>query len=132
MTDPKFGDPVQRGRNEHEFVEVLDAQVATRSSAEWQARFIVEDVPCSVVQDYRMISEDPQALANSYVLSYQTSSHGEAHAQGFPWSFSDTPPSFRREAPASPGVDSSEILREAGFSDDEAKALFACGAVQGQ
>jgi len=131
VTDPKFGDPVERGRHEHEFVEILDAQVATRPAAEWQERFIAEDVPCSVVQDYRMISEDPQARANSYVLSYQTSGHGEAHAQGFPWSFSETPAAFRREAPASPGIHSSEILRDAGFTSDEASALFACGAVQG-
>jgi crotonobetainyl-CoA:carnitine CoA-transferase CaiB-like acyl-CoA transferase len=130
-THEKFGDPVDRAQNEYEFVEILDAQVASRPSSEWLERMVEADVPCTVVQDYQMISEDPQALANSYVLRYETSAFGEAHAQGFPWSFSETPPSLRREAPAVPGMHSSEILHAAGFSTGETSALLACGAVQG-
>jgi crotonobetainyl-CoA:carnitine CoA-transferase CaiB-like acyl-CoA transferase len=89
------------------------------------------DVPCTVVQNYHDIAQDPQAAANSYILSYHTTNWGEARAQGFPASLSDTPASFRHEAPAKPGIHSSAILRDAGFSDDESSALFACGAVQG-
>jgi crotonobetainyl-CoA:carnitine CoA-transferase CaiB-like acyl-CoA transferase len=131
MTDSRFAEPAERGRYNHELVEVLDAQVATRPSAEWLTRMADADVPCTVVQNYHDIAQDPQAAANSYILSYHTTNWGEAHAQGFPASLSDTPASFRHEAPAKPGIHSSAILRDAGFSDDESSALFACGAVQG-
>lgn len=131
MTDPRFAEPGERGRYNHELVEVLDAQVATRPSSEWLARMADADVPCTVVQNYHDIAQDPQAAANSYILSYHTSAWGEAHAQGFPATLSETPAAFRHEAPATPGIHSRAILRDCGFSDDEAAALFACGAVQG-
>jgi len=132
MTDARFAEPAERGRHNHDLAEVLDAQVALRPSAEWLQRMADADVPCTVVQTYHDIAEDPQAKANSYILSYHTSTWGEAHAQGFPATLSETPASFRHEAPASPGIHSSAILRDAGFSDEEAAELLACGAVQGE
>ena len=130
-SDPRFAERAERGRNGHELVEVLDAQVATQESSYWLERMAAADVPCTVVQSYEDIAADPQAKANSYIISYPTNAWGEAHAQGFPATLSETPASFRYEAPSSPGVHSSDILRDAGFTNDETTALLACGAVQG-
>jgi CoA:oxalate CoA-transferase len=131
MTDPRFAEPAERGKHNPELVEILDAQVAMRPSSEWLARMAEADVPCTPVQNYHDIAGDSQAADNSYILSYQTSAWGEAHVQGFPAALSETPASFRNEAPATPGIHTSAILRDAGFSDDERAELFACGAVQG-
>jgi crotonobetainyl-CoA:carnitine CoA-transferase CaiB-like acyl-CoA transferase len=131
LTDPRFAEPGPRGANGHELAEILDAQVATRPSVEWVQRMADFDVPCSVIQDYQDIAADEQAQVNNYVLSYRTSQGQEIHAQGFPATLSETPAAFRYEAPATPGIHSSAILRDAGFSAEEITALFSCGAVQG-
>jgi crotonobetainyl-CoA:carnitine CoA-transferase CaiB-like acyl-CoA transferase len=131
MTDPQFAEPAERGKHNPELVEILDAQVAMRPSTEWLERMAEADVPCTVVQNYQDIARDSQASANSYILAYQTSAFGEAHAQGFPATLSETPAAFRYEAPSTPGIHSSAVLRDAGLSDAETQRLFACGAVQG-
>ncbi len=131
MTDPRFAEPGPRGANGRELVETMDAQVATRPSAEWVQRMVEFDVPCSIIQDYHAIAADEQAEVNNYILRYESSAVGEVHAQGFPATLSETPASYRHEAPATPGIHSSAVLRDAGFDETEIAALFACGAVQG-
>jgi CoA:oxalate CoA-transferase len=131
MTDPRFAEPAARGQYNHELVEILDVQVASRPSDDWLQRMMDADVPCTVIQNYEDISRDEQARANEYVLSYPTTNRTEVHTQGFPATLSDTPASLRYEAPATPGMHSREILRDAGFADAETAALFQCGAVQG-
>lgn len=131
ITDPRFAESGSRGIHEYELVEILDVQVASRPSAEWLERMVEADVPCTVIQDYHDIAADEQARANSYVLNYPTSHGLEVHVQGFAATLSETPASLRNEAPATPGIHSSAILRDAGFSEQEVSDLFACGAVQG-
>jgi CoA:oxalate CoA-transferase len=130
MTDPRFIDPMTRGKNESDLVELMDAQVATRPSAQWIECMRAADLPCTVVQNYAMIAEDPQALENDYIVSYEHPRQGELRAQGFQTSMSDTPASLRYPAPLEPGAHSQEILAEAGFSPDEIDGLLKSGAVQ--
>lgn len=128
--DPRFADPVERGRHQHELVEIVDAQVAGRPSKEWLNRFVEADVPCTVVQDYGMIAEDQQALANDYILTYRHPKFEQVTAQGFPWAMSETPPSLRYPAPGSAGLHSVEILRESGFQEAEITRLLDQGTIQ--
>jgi crotonobetainyl-CoA:carnitine CoA-transferase CaiB-like acyl-CoA transferase len=48
---------------------------------------------------------------------------------GFPWDFSDTPASWRREAPAF-GQHTEEILSELGYSRNDIAKLREKGAIQ--
>jgi CoA:oxalate CoA-transferase len=130
LTDPRFAEPEERGRHGAELVEILDSQVASQPSLVWLDRMVEADVPCSIIQTYGDIAVDSQALANAYVLSYPLSTGGEAHAQGFPATLSETPAAFRIQAPATPGIHSREILCDAGFLDEEIAGLLAIGAVQ--
>jgi crotonobetainyl-CoA:carnitine CoA-transferase CaiB-like acyl-CoA transferase len=128
--DPRFADQTVRGTHQQELIEIVDAQVATRPSTEWLERLVDADVPCTLVQDYRMIGVDPQATENAYIISYQHPVYGEVWSSGFPLSMSEMPPALRHPAPACAGLHSEEILHEAGFSADEIASLVACGAVQ--
>ena len=131
VTDSRFATPEERGPNHGALVELLDAQVIQRPSAEWIERLREADVPCTVVQDYEMIRHDPQALANGYVHEEDHPLWGSIATQGLVATYSRSPAQVRRHAPVSPGDDSYEILAEGGFTAEEIGTLAASGIVLG-
>jgi CoA:oxalate CoA-transferase len=123
IDDPCFATPAARGENHGRLVELIDAQVITRPSSEWIERLVAADVPCTVIQDYAMIAEDPQARANGYIHEQEHPVWGRIRTQGPVATFSRTPSSVRRHAPVHPGDHSVEILREFGFDNATIAAL---------
>jgi crotonobetainyl-CoA:carnitine CoA-transferase CaiB-like acyl-CoA transferase len=131
IEDERFATAGARGTHHGELVELVDAQVITRPAADWIDALRTADIPCTVVQDYAMIAEDPQARANGYIHEEQHPVWGRVRTQGPVARLSRSPASVRRHAPIRPGDHSGEILREAGFTDDESSALAADGVVLG-
>ncbi len=129
--DPRFATPEARGPNHGELIELLDAQVIQRPAGEWVKQLREADIPCSIVQDYEMIRQDPQAQANGYVHETEHPVWGQIATQGLVATYSKTPSEVRSHAPVKPGDSSAEILREAGFSENEVAALRATRAVIG-
>lgn len=129
IDDPRFATPAARGEDHGRLVELIDAQIITRPSSEWIERLIAADIPCTVVQDYAMIAEDPQARANGYVHEEEHPTWGRVRTQGPVATFSRTPASVRRHAPVRPGDHSIEILREFGFEEASIAALTESGAL---
>ena len=130
IDDPRFAAGAARGKHIGELVELIDARVITRTAEEWIERLRAADVPCTIVQDYHMIAEDPQARANGYIHEEQHPVWGRVRTQGPVAALSKTPAAVRHHAPVTPGDHSVEILREAGFSEDDIAALTASGVVQ--
>lgn len=131
IDDPRFATPEARGPNHGTLVELIDARVITRPAAEWIERLRAADLPCTVVQDYADIADDPQARANGYIHEEEHPVYGRIRTQGPPAIFSKTPASVRRHAPVHPGDHSAEILRGCGFSDEEIAALADAGVIRG-
>jgi crotonobetainyl-CoA:carnitine CoA-transferase CaiB-like acyl-CoA transferase len=130
VDDPRFATAAARGQNHGELIELVDATVATRPAAEWIEKLRRADCPCSVVQDFEMIAEDEQALANGYVTIYDHPTAGTVRAAGTVATLDKTPASVRRHAPIRPGDHSREILCEMGFAEAEIDALVDSGAVR--
>ena len=74
-------------------------------------------MPCGPIHDYRQVFEDEHTQAREMEVQLDG-----VRMLGIPVKLSDTPGAIRRTAP-DVGEHTSEVLREAGFSDEEISAL---------
>jgi crotonobetainyl-CoA:carnitine CoA-transferase CaiB-like acyl-CoA transferase len=129
VDDPKFNAFKARAANRKELVAIFDEIFAGKTRQEWMQ--ILEEHGCifTPVQSISEVVEDPQAIANKYLINIPHPTYGQIDAMGFPWSFSDTPAAWRRKAPAL-GEHTEEVLLEIGFSNEEITKLREEGSVQ--
>jgi len=126
--DPRFATNSDRMRNLPALTEAMTAVLATRTRAEWLARFDAAGVPAGPVHSIGEALEHPQTQARGMVVEVEHRDAGRTRALGCPLHFSATPTAEPRAAPAL-GQHSRELLREHGYSDGEIDALMQCGAV---
>ncbi len=122
QNDPRFNSIEARGRNARELVAIFDQRFATRSRDEWTQ--ILKDGGCifTPIQTPLEVTKDLQAFANDYFIEVQHPEWGKMKMVGFPWDFSETPATWRREAPSF-GKHTEEILSELGYSKDDVSSL---------
>ena len=120
--DPRFDTIEARGENAEELIAIMDKQFLTKTRDKWFEIFKKEGIIHTPIQSPREVVDDPQALANSYVTWFDHPVLGRTKMVGFPWDFSQTPASIRREAPEF-GQHTEEILLELGYSWDDTTKL---------
>jgi crotonobetainyl-CoA:carnitine CoA-transferase CaiB-like acyl-CoA transferase len=116
--DPRFNSVEARGKNCKELVRILDERFALRPRDEWLSHLSKEGCICTPIQAPIEVCQDPQALANNYFIDVDHPAWGRIRQVGFPWDFSDTPASWRREAPGL-GQHTDEVLLELGYSKED-------------
>jgi crotonobetainyl-CoA:carnitine CoA-transferase CaiB-like acyl-CoA transferase len=126
--DPRFGTIEARGKNARELVAILDQKFASRTRDEWSAILGEEGCIFTPVQTPLEVTNDPQALANDYFVNILHPVWGKTKMVGFPWDFSDTPASWRREAPSF-GQHTGEVLSELGFTEGEVSDFRTKGII---
>ena len=126
--DPKFTSIESRGKNAEELVAILDDRFATKTREEWMR--ILKDAECifTPIQSLTEVVNDPQALANHYIINVDRPGWGKIKMSGFPWDFSATPAAWRREAPGL-GQHTEEVLLEVGYTKDDIARFRAEGAI---
>jgi crotonobetainyl-CoA:carnitine CoA-transferase CaiB-like acyl-CoA transferase len=120
--DPRFNSIEARGENAKELIAIMDAQFVTKTRDEWFEIFDQEGLIHSPIQTLTEVVDDPQTLANNYVTWFDHPVLGRTKMVGFPWDYSQTPASVRREAPEL-GQHTEEILLEMGYSWDDITEL---------
>ena len=127
--DPRFNSVEARGRNARELVSLMDQRFETKNRDEWIQILKTEGCIFTPVQTPLEVSKDPQAIANNYFIDVNHAEWGKIKMVGFPWDFSETPASWRREAPAL-GQHSEEVLLELGYKKEEIASFKKEGVIQ--
>lgn len=121
---PRFSSIENRGKNAKELIAIMDEKFTSKTRAEWMEILKKEGCIFTPVQSPLEVSNDPQSLANDYFIYADHPVWGRIKVVGFPWDFSETPASWRREAPEF-GQHTEEILLELGYTWDDIGKLKA-------
>ncbi len=128
VDDPRFNSLEARSANRKELVAIFDQVFASKTRDEWMK--ILEEHGCiyTPIQNIPEVVEDPQPLANNYLIEINHPEYGPVRTMGFPWDLSETPASWRRGAPKL-GEHTEEVLLEIGYSKEEIAKLREEGAI---
>ena len=124
INDPRFSNLKVREENSEEIISIMDKIFMTKTSSEWM-KILKEtgDITCCLIQTIADLENDPQVLANKYIIEYNHATLGPIKVLGSPFQFSKTPAEIRAEAPQF-GQHTEEILMEiGGYSWDEIAQL---------
>ncbi len=122
--DPRFSDMTARSQNAEAMVSILDDLFATKTRDEWLKIMETEDLIYGGVQTPTEASIDTQILQNDYIVEWEHPTYGPGRVVGFPWKFSETPPSLRRRVPEL-GEHTEKILLEVGYGWEDIARLKA-------
>jgi crotonobetainyl-CoA:carnitine CoA-transferase CaiB-like acyl-CoA transferase len=121
-SDPRFNSIEARGNNAKELIAIMDKKFATKNRDEWFEIFRRDGLIHTPIQTPTEVVNDPQTIANNYIVWFDHPVLGRTKMVGFPWDFSETPASVRREAPEF-GQHTEEILLELGYTWDDITKL---------
>jgi crotonobetainyl-CoA:carnitine CoA-transferase CaiB-like acyl-CoA transferase len=125
--DPRFATAAARNRHRVEFEQLLEEALARHSTEEWLQLMVPEDIYAAPVHGLGAALADPQVVHNEMVTTVD-SPLGPLQMVAPPYRFSRTPTRIRSAAPLH-GEHTREVLRLAGFADEEVGRILASGAV---
>jgi len=128
--DPRLASLGVRTRHINDLYGELAAILATRTTAEWTGLFREIDIPCTPMHDLDGLIDDPHLAATGFFPIVDHPTEGPIRSMRVPSQWSATPPRPDRLAPRL-GQHSHEILREAGYTDDEIDAMTAARVTAG-
>jgi len=124
MADPRFADISTRVKHSQEIYDLLGEIVATRTTDEWEAALEGSNIPTMAVNTKEMLLENEQLKASGFWREAEHPTEGKIRMTDPPIRFSKTPSTIRKLQPRL-GEQSTEILAEAGFSENEIEELLA-------
>ncbi len=126
--DSRFSSVEARRTNAKQLVSILDERILSKTRDEWAEIFNECNVIWAPIQTPTEVVNDPQALANEYIVWVDDPVWGRTKQVGFPWMFSETPASVRRVAPEL-GEHTEEILLDLGYNWDDIIELRQNGII---
>lgn len=129
LDDERFASAGPRSRNAAKLWSILAPRIAARKTGELITALRAAGVPCAVVHSLDSIHEDPQIVANDYLVVVDDPQAGPMRTPRPIGQFSHA--SLRPPSPA-PGLGEHtvEVLLEVGFGEHEVAKLLDMGAVR--
>ena len=128
LPDARFVSYVLRKQNESGLLEVVTPAVYKLSAGELEALLMQAGVPCSLVNDYKDVFDNPHIKARNVLQEINHPVMGKTPAVRNPVLFDANSPTIRLPAPLL-GQHSADILRELGHSDAQIAAFAKAGVV---
>jgi CoA:oxalate CoA-transferase len=129
LADPRFATKRVRKANETALLEVLSPAIRKYTAKELEAKLVEVGIPCSPVNDYAQVFEDPQIKARGLVVEVDHPRMGKMKTVRNPVVMDKDGPAIRRPAPIL-GEHSAEILRELGYLHEQIEALAKTGVIK--
>ena len=127
--DPRFSSVAARFRNVDAYFALRAEALRARPTAHWVEAFRARGIPAMPMNSIEGLLEDPQLWASGLLRREVHPSEGPMTGLGRPIAFASAGPEALPLAPRL-SADAPAILAEAGYTEAEAAALFAAGAVR--
>lgn len=100
VKDPRFETRESRFENCEELIALFDEVFATRTQMEWHNMFVERGILGTRVNSPMDLRNDPQILANEYLVDFDHPVLGKTMMPGYPAHFSATPADTRERRPS--------------------------------
>jgi len=128
VDDARFSSAAARRANHVALIAVLDQAIGRRDLADWRERLDRAGITFGVVGTTEDLLHDEQARAAGVIVPF---ADGAGLTISSPIRLEGVTQVAPRRAPATVGEHSTQILRDAGFGDDEIRQLREDGVVAG-
>jgi len=127
---PRYDDPRKIAGHIGELYQLFEDAMATRTTAEWMELLDKADIPAMPMHTPESIQQDPHLVATGFFQDVDHPTEGPIRTMAVPTRWSASRPAPVRQAPCL-GEHSAQVLREAGYSDDEIGTLMEKGITRG-
>ena len=129
LTDPRFATYASRKLNEAPLLEIVEPAVRRRDAIELEAALVEAGLPCSRVNNFKEVFDDPHIVARGVVRDIEHPRLGKMKAVRNPVLLDHDGPDLHRHSPVL-GEHSEELLRELGYSAADIDGLVKAGVTR--
>jgi formyl-CoA transferase len=126
VSDPRFASDDRRVQHRVALASLIEAVTVKSTCADWLRRLDEAGIPCGPINTYAEVFADPQVIARGLAVEVDHPTLGRLRSLGTPIKMSATPLDPHRRAPLL-GEHTEEVLRAAGFTDEDVQALRSSG-----
>jgi crotonobetainyl-CoA:carnitine CoA-transferase CaiB-like acyl-CoA transferase len=128
LSDPRFDTPQKRQEQSAQLSEALREMFAQKTRVEWAEILNASECIWAPVQSPSEIPQDPQVVANRYIVPFEHPNLGQFRVAASPVQFNSEPVEVRSPAPEL-GAHTEEVLLEFGYTWEQIAALKESGAI---
>lgn len=124
VDDVRFARNADRVAHFADTVSLVQGVIGTRTVAHWVQALQAVGVPCAPINNLQQALEHPQIAARHVVGTTSHATLGEMQSVNLPISF-DQQPRAQASAPPLLGQHTCDVLRDAGYGEDEISQMLA-------